>query len=568
MTIKKMETNHETEKKALERGFTPLQAIILGNRLTLEIDDFLHRHDNELPSPYSFKDANLAINALAEAINGREKIWLVSDFDNDGVGAMAASFYLLTKVIGYPEDLIRVQVTKRSDGYGLTKKAIDLMLKETDEETRPDILVTMDIGSSNGEEAKYLQSKCPDMQVVITDHHDVPPKGFPENITAFVNPNKPGCNYPDKTICGAAVVFFILDGVRIKLESEGLKTLTSPYNALSYVASSTVADAVSIESPLNRFIVKYGVQLMNNGIFPAWVTLKNKMERTEEISEITLGWLLGPMINATSRLGDGLDAPFRFLSASTGLVASHNLDRMEEVNAKRKEIQNQLYKDARIEAESQKDNACLVIKLNEKFPGIGGVVAGRLMEDYKKPVFVLMPSEPGVITGSARAPSEYFVLEYLRSLPEGTMIKFGGHKSVAGISLLEEKFELFKTLINEAIKSSGVKVSRQTLYDIEKEGMPTPEDFYELRALAPYGMRFPQPVFAAFGDIEDIENISKKTDAHKRILFREQGSNQIIKINYFNAPPSLDDTLNAIAYNVGENHFRGRKTIQLTVAGT
>lgn len=565
MALLERKPNPVIEQEALSMGFTELQSRLLGNRLSISVDDFLNRHARSIPAPTDFNHGEEAINEILSAIENKKRIWLVSDFDNDGVGAMATSNYLLTKVLNYPKELLRVQVTKRSDGYGLTQKAIDLMLKETDDSNRPDLLITMDLGSSNGKEVEYLKSQCPDMKIIITDHHDVPETGYPENIAAFINPNKPRCNYPDKTICGAAVVFFILDGVRVKMMEKGYNPLHDPYLALSYVASSTVADAVSMESPLNRFIVSFGTNLMNQSVFPSWVSLKKQMESTEKVNEITLGWLLGPMINATSRLGENEDAPFRFFSGETLIQSDKHLKRMSDVNLKRKDIQARLYEIARQDANSQADNACIIVKLNETYPGIAGVVAGRLMEDFKKPVFVLMPSAPGVLTGSARAPGVFFVLEYLRNLPEGTTIKHGGHKSVAGLSLFEEKFEIFKTLMNEQIENSGLKAIEQTLFDKVITGMPSKELFTEIRALAPFGQGFSQPVFMTSGNLLDIENISKKTEAHKRLIFKDE-SGDILKLNYFNAPP-INDEIKEVAYSLNENHFRGKVNLQLAVEG-
>lgn len=570
MALKELSTNKKVEEEALSLGYTPLQSKILGNRL--ESLELFRDPSVSIPSPFSFDEGEKAINAIFDAIVNKKRIWLVSDFDNDGVGAMAASFYILTKIFNVSENLIRVQVTKRFDGYGLTQKAIDKMLSE--ESTPPDILITMDLGSSNGSEVNYLKSQCPNMDVIVTDHHDVPPKGYPEGITAFINPNKPWCSYPDKAICGAAVVFFVLEGVRIKMEKQGLLNLenvwtekqASPFFALSYVASSTIADAVSMQSPVNRYIVSYGLNLMNQGVFPSWVALKNKMDKNEPISEVTLGWLLGPMINATSRLGEHEISPFKFFTSPSLPLAENHLNKMEKVNTSRKAIQSELYQKAMLEAIKQKDDSSLVIVLEDAYPGIAGVVAGRLVSDFKKPVFVLMPSSEGVYTGSCRAPNEFVILPLLRALPNGLLIKFGGHKSVAGLSISSEKIPLFKKLIDEQVDNSGVVVSSSTMIDFYFDGIPTFQTYNELFAFAPYGMGFSQPILGAKGEVVDVNNISKKTDAHKRIQFRTE-SGSVLTLNYFNAPSSFDFNFNEVAYTLGKNYFRGSTKLQFSLEG-
>lgn len=546
-------------------GLTPMQSAILANRLEIPVSEFFSKYQNQIPSPYSFDEGEKAVKAISDAIWKGEKIWLVSDYDMDGIGGMSSCVYLLHHVIGVPMENLIIQVSRRADGYGLTRPTIDKTLKTFTDDNKPSVLVTMDIGSANGPETMYLQKEMPELKIVVTDHHHVP-EDHPVGIEAFVNPNKPGCNYEDKTICGAAVVFFILDAVRMELQSRGWQMNPSapPEYAYAFLAASTVADVVSMQSPLNRMIVSYGLFLQNQQVFPAFAALKKHLE-AEPISEITMGWTLGPMVNATTRLQKRERSPLMFFTATANARAFSSLETLLEVNTERKEVQKELYSKALNQGKSQTDSAAIIISLEDELPGVAGGVASMLVQDFNKPVILLMPAGDGdLLTGSSRAPEGYDLVSAYHNLPEGILVKAGGHKGAAGLSLMKDKFDELYTELNKEIASQDVQTDDNAYYDFEL----TPEininqAVQEIRALAPYGQKFEAPVFKVTGQVKDISNISKKSDAHKNIeLLTPMG---VLTLKYFNAPSVLDETYNTFLVELNQNYFNGSITTQLSV---
>jgi len=550
-------------------GFNEFQSNILAGRLNLSVNDFFTKHQASIPSATEFNHGQEAIDAIAETVRSGGKIWLVSDYDADGVGGMASSIYLLHYVMGVPMENIIPQVSRRSDGYGLTIPTVEKKLKyfEASKET-PDLLITMDIGSANGESTDLLKERLPNLKVVVTDHHHVPEKGFPENITAFINPNKPGCDYPDKTICGASVVFFVLDAVRIKLQNEGWVMNADPSLAYSYLACSTIADVVSMRSPLNRLIVSYGLHLQNQGVFPAWRQLKKTLDAKEPITEMTMGFSLGPMVNATTRLQKKENSPLMFFTSATESRAGASLEILQKINDERKSIQKDLYRSAFNEAEKQADAPVAVIKLDDNLPGVAGGVAGMLVTDFNKPVILIMPtSNKDVLSGSSRAPEGYDLVSAFNNIKEGVLLKAGGHKGAAGLSLLDENFNEFFEEINKQMAEQAKEAAKEdpvAYFDMEiTDGVDLNSAMSNVESLAPYGQEFEAPVFLIKGEVTGIQNISKKTDAHKKISVSTPAGT--VTMSYFNAPSSLTEASNTFLVVLNRNYFNGSVSIQMHV---
>lgn len=569
---------------AVQMGASPIQATILANRLTRPLNDFLSRYSDGLPSPFSMGDVDKAANRIARAIQNQEKIWILSDFDNDGIGGMAVAKHIFIDVFKHPAALMDNQITHRdTDGYGLTMGAISKMEARYESKEKPDLLITIDIGSSNGAEASYLKEHYPEMDVIVTDHHHVPEKGYPDGICAFVNPNKPGDPFEDGTICGASVIFFVLEAARSILEKNmffGQNTI-SVWSAIPFLASATIADCVSMESPLNRYLVQHGLSYINQSQEPNWRALKAEFAPSSEqvITEETMGWKLGPMINSNSRMGMDGQVPLSFFLAKDNLTAETSLTKMMEVNASRKDVQNEILDEALAQAEAQDELNAIIVHLEKGVAGVGGIVASRIKEKFGKPTIVLTTIGDNKSTGSARSVDGLSVLDALKEtdkrLPE-LFLKFGGHHAAAGMTVRNEWIIDFRRTLSEVIDemTGGQELVPSFKVDARLLGKDINMNLInEIEALGPYGQKFESPLFEVKGEVSLWEPLSKKTHVHVKLHIQLQDG-LVMPFTWFNALKSDEyeplffpgQPVKAVV-SLSKNVFRGKASMQALIHG-
>ncbi len=579
MRIKRRVRDESIYQSALKKGMPSLLAHVLACRLsgdTGSLEEIIHPRLKYIPHPERLKDAERAAQRIVAAIVGGEHIGLATDYDTDGVTAHAVIYLALTEYFGVSEARVDSFIGHRmTDGYGVSDHVATRILAQL---PRPSLVITADCGSSD--ELRLVRLKQADIDVIVTDHHVLPPEGPPLSAYAMVNPARADCGYPDDTIAGCMVAWLLMSLVRAQLIATGYLPSAAPklVEVLDYVALGTVADCVGINTAVNRAVVGAGLQLMNRSSRPCWRVIRTLTD-TEEIplSADFLGFQLAPRINARSRLSDPY-AALRFLLAKTDQEALDYLRMLEQDNQVRRQIERTMVKIAKGKAAQQValGRVSLVVYLADGHAGVQGIVASRLVETFGRPAMVLCPAlEPAQLTGSVRGISGLPVraaLQWAADANPGLLIKFGGHRGAAGLTLLTEAFPLLQTSFEAAVRrwldDEAVGPVILTDGDLSPEVI-SQETFWLLEQLQPFGREFDPPLFEGDFLVESCRVVGAD-GVHLAMELSCAGNKY--KAIWFRALDSADSSLPMVvgdfircAYRLSMNTFRETTQLQLLI---
>lgn len=485
LQTKRADFNHIHEKFHI----SPVIARIIRNRDVIgdeDIYNYLNGDLEKISSPWLFKDMDKAVDILRIKISHESKIRIICDYDVDGITSGYILFRSLKK-LGANIDLV---VPRRiEDGYGINEKLI-----KNAYDSGIDTILTCDNGISAYNQVEYAKSLG--MNIIITDHHEVP---FEEtdgkreyivpNADAVVNHKQADCPYPFKELCGAMVAYQLISAL---FETEGIGK-NELYKLLPYAAIATVCDVVDLKGE-NRIIVKQGIKKLKdcndigiNALINACKLDKNNL------SSYQFGFVIGPCLNASGRL-DTAKRATELLDCIDTQKAEVLAKKLVELNAERKDMTNEGAMTA-IEMAQEMDDKVLVLYLKDCHESIAGIIAGRVREKYNKPTFVLTDAEQGV-KGSGRSIEEYDMYSELTKV-KSLLTKFGGHKMAAGISLEEKNIDLFRKMLNENCNLTEEDLYLKVWIDIALPLEYITMDFVnQLEVIKPYGKGNEKPVFA------------------------------------------------------------------------
>ncbi len=472
-------------------GISPVTARLIRNRDIVDETNF-ERYLNgtliDLYDPHLLKDVEKLTDILKQKITKKKKIRIIGDYDIDGV----MSTYLLYRGIKHCGGIVSTQIPDRiKDGYGLNEHLITLA-----KEDEIDTIVTCDNGIAAIPEIALAKELG--MTVLVTDHHEIPfveengeKQYLSSNADAIVNPKQPDCSYPYKNLCGAAVAWKML---QVLYEKCGLP-VEETYDFLENVAFATVGDVMDLTDE-NRILVKEGLKRLHNTKNKGMraLILQNGLEM-QKISAYHIGFVLGPCINASGRLDTAKLSLNLFLETEDALAAAAAAE-LVDLNAQRKDMTLQGTKRAVKEVEEHyMSDKVLVIYLPDVHESLAGIIAGRIRENYYKPVFILTKGEDG-IKGSGRSIEEYSMYEEMCKCRE-LFTKFGGHPMAAGLSLKEEDIDVFREKINACCTLSEADFIPKVKIDIAMPaGYPTTALIEEFSLLEPFGKGNVKPQFA------------------------------------------------------------------------
>lgn len=576
--IKHRQSDDKVYNDCISKGLTPELACIVASRIkpTDPLDDILQPNLRAIVSPEVFTDGEKAALRIAQAINNKKHIVILTDYDCDGITSHTVIKRAFLECFGYPEELLTSIIGHRVyDGYGITQSLVDKILAL---DTLPDIVITADCGSSDQKTIDVLKNKGID--VVVTDHHALPVEGHPVSAYATVNPNRVDCNYPDKTVAGCMVAWLMMSYVRaVLIHQEKLpKDAPTLTPLLSFVALGTVADCVSLgSSATNRAIVQRGLQFINQYAFPCWEAFVDMVgERAYPFNSETLGFQVGPRINACSRLNDPY-AGLYFLMGKDVREADRFLQYLEADNDARKMTEADMVEEAsKIAKEVMATHPnTLVVHLKEGHPGVQGIVASRLVQRYGIPVFVLTPGKDGTLGGSGRSVDGVNIRDQLQLLSEKhpeVFVKFGGHSGAAGVTIHEALVDTFKSGFEETVTRylDGRKLTPVVFTDGELTTKTISLDTYEkLQTLSPFGRGFDAPLFDGLFRIHEAKLVGQDKTHLSLTLGVSYGNT--VKAIWFGAveplavsPYQIGDTLHCV-YKLSKNTFRGNSTVQLMI---
>lgn len=485
--------NKGADFKGIGKKFhiNPVTARLIRNREITDdaaIQKYLYGTLEQLYNPYLLKDVVLLTDILKEKIEQKKKIRIIGDYDIDGV----MSTYILYCAIRFCGGDVSTQIPDRmKDGYGINENLIQKAYEDG-----MDTIITCDNGISAIPEIAYAKSLG--LTVLVTDHHDIPfleeegeKKYLKSEADAIVNPKQPDCAYPFQELCGAAVAWKVM---QVLYEKMGFKR-EDTYIFLENVAFATVGDVMDLTDE-NRILVKEGLKRLRCTTNPGMRALiaQNKLE-PEAVNAYHIGFVLGPCINASGRLDTAKRSLELFLQQDM-VKATEMAAELVELNIQRKDMTLEGVEAAKEQVESSlKDAKVLVVYLPDVHESLAGIIAGRIREQYHRPVFVLTKSEDGV-KGSGRSIEEYSMYEEMCKCRE-LFTKFGGHPMAAGLSMAEENVDIFRRRINELAELTEEDLIPKIRIDVP---MPvtyiTTDLIREFDLLEPFGKGNTKPVFA------------------------------------------------------------------------
>ena len=554
--------------EAISKKFhiSPRLASLIRNRDVIgdeAINQYLNGTIAELYDGMQMKGMPQAVEILTEKIRDREKIRVIGDYDCDGINATYILLEGLEKLGAKVDSDIPDRI---KDGYGLNQHLIDRA-----HEDGIDTIITCDNGIAAAKEIEY--GKALGMTIIVTDHHEVP---YKENeagrryilppADAVVDPRQEGCEYPFKGLCGAAVAYKL---VEVLCEANGQDVADLDY-LLENVAIATVADVMDLTEE-NRILVKQGLEMLkrtsNLGLraLIQCIGLEGK-----KIQAYHIGFILAPCLNASGKL-DTAKRALALLRAKTEREADMLAGDLKALNESRRDMTDRVVDEAmaKVEQTDIRGDKVLVIYLPDCHESLAGLVAGRVRENYYRPVFVLTDSEDGV-KGSGRSIESYSMYEELTGCGD-LLTKFGGHPMAAGLSIDKENVEKFKRRLNDQCTLSEEELTEKVVIDMELPFTAITEHFIEeLEYLEPFGKGNTKPVFAARGVfMQHVKIIGKNKNVAKATAIDAAG-NRMEAICFHDAQEfakqcERNNGKMSITFYPGINEFRGERQIQIVI---
>ncbi|WP_346706224.1 single-stranded-DNA-specific exonuclease RecJ [Merdimonas faecis] len=542
---------------------SPRLACLIRNRDVVgeeAIGQYLNGTIGDLCDGMLMKDMDKAVEILREKLEEGKRLRVIGDYDIDGVNA---TYILLEGLKRLGADADYDIPDRMTDGYGLN---IHLIQRAYDDGV--DTVLTCDNGIAAAEEIAF--GKDMGMTVIVTDHHEVPFEEWGGKkqyllppADAVVDPKRPDCEYPFPHLCGAAVAYKLMEALWESMgrDSEDLDDL------IENVAIATVGDVMDLKGE-NRIFVKEGLQMLERTRNPG---LRSLIECTgladKTISAYHIGFVLGPCLNASGRL-DTAKRALRLLEAKTRKEADQLAWDLKALNDSRKEMTEKAVKEAElmVEASALKEDRVLVIYLPDCHESLAGIVAGRIRERYYKPAFVLTNASEG-LKGSGRSIEAYSMYEEL-SRCKDLLMRFGGHRQAAGLSMKRENLESFRKMINDYCTLTPKDLTEKVVIDMEMPFSCVTEGLIrELALLEPFGKGNTKPVFAARNvRLMDMRVMGRKKNVLKMRAVDANGNT--VEAVYFGDVENLSgrkDTLLSITYYPTLNEYMGQATPQIVI---
>ena len=514
------------------------------------------------------KGIDAAVDLLVVALEQRQRILIVGDFDADGATASTVGMLGLRLLGAAHVDYL---VPNRFEyGYGLTPEIVEVALTRS-----PQLLITVDNGISSVE--GVAAAKKAGLSVLVTDHH-LPGNELPA-ADAIVNPNQPGCEFPSKALAGVGVIFYVLIALRARLNSLGwYQHVKAPNIAelLDLVALGSVADVVPLDAN-NRILVHQGLERIRAGrARPGLKAILEVAKRDHSrITSTDLGFILGPRLNAAGRLDD-MSLGIECLLTDDPNAAREMAAQLDEMNQDRKSIEQGMQREALAQLKDLTlDNMPFGLCLfdPEWHQGVIGILASRLKERYFRPTFAFADAGDGMLKGSGRSVPGFHIrdaLSVVAAQHPDLISKYGGHAMAAGLTLPEANFPLFSQAFDEEVRR---QLREEDLTGrLLSDGSLTIEEFHlelarALRHAGPWGQHFPEPLFHGVFQLVEQRIVGER---HLKVVLKtECGSVKLDGIAFGvdrEVWPNPTIRWVELAYKLALNEFRGNETVQLMIA--
>ena len=559
-----------------------LLGVLLANRGIVtekEREEFLHpQYATGIHDPFLLPDMEKAVVRILSAIKSNEHIVLFTDYDTDGTpaGVILRDFL---KQIGYTN--FQNYIPHRYyEGYGLNIEAIKKF-----KEDGARLMITADCGISNISEVRFAEEEG--INVILTDHHLPPVQCLqvqPHNIKnegecemlppayAVINPKRSDNKYPFDGLCGAGVAFKLVTALLTRGNETGVFAIKDGWEKwlLDMASIATVCDRVPLRGE-NRVLVRFGLTVLQKSPRAGIREFCRAKKITQKfLNEDDIGFSIGPYINAASRMDAPIKA-FNFLTAETDEDARGIVAELGHLNDQRKGLVASIIKEVKHRVAPEDMKAVLVAGNPAWHPGLLGLAANTLTEQFRRPVFLWGGGEAPVLKGSCRSDGSVHIVELMRRAGD-VFADFGGHEFSGGFSVTREKVHTLRDAL--ALAHAGIeKKAPKKPYTIDCE-LPLEKvdwDTYQtIGALAPFGEGNPKPVFL----IPVAEVLQKilfgKEKNHVKLILRDARGRRISAIQFFAGKSEVvagvraGQTISLIA-NLERNIFGNKGELRLRI---
>lgn len=474
------------------------------------------------------KNIELATARIIKAIENKEKIIIYSDYDADGIpGAVILSDFF--KKIKYEN--VEVYIPHRNrEGFGLNISALEKLADDGAQ-----LIITIDCGISDIAEAKFAQELGIDL--IITDHHE-PHDELPPAY-AIVNPKLPDCQYPEKMICGSAVIFRVVQAL-IHFGNYDIHEGWEKW-LLDMVGIATVSDMVPLTGE-NRVFAHFGLQVLRKSPRKGLMKLLRKSGTYQKgLNEEDIGFTISPRINAASRMGEPKLA-FQLLSTDDEIEADTLVDHLSKINDERKGHVASMVKELnKYILKNIGENPTVVATGNPKWqPSLLGLAANSIAEKYQCPVFLWGRGDGKELKGSCRSIPGVNTFEVMKAMPENFFTVYGGHAEAGGFVLPIQSVDIMQREFEKAMSVLEVLEKIQKYVDIEITIDDITNDLYlSLQKLSPFGNANPQPYFLIKTAVPSYVKQFGKTANHMEIGFKNSKGNTLRAISFFSDDSSF-----------------------------
>ena len=535
-----------------ELGVNPIVAKLMVNR-HIDVDEgrqFLQGTLSDLLDPFTLKDMDVAVSLVLETIESHKPIVIYGDYDVDGITATSVLYRFLKKL---GADVIYYIPERQSEGYGLNLEALEHLI-----ERGTALVITVDCGISSYDIVEAVRDR---IDMIITDHHTAP--DMIPRAKAVINHKQKDCPYKDKNLSGVGVAFKLCQALWLTKHGEWY------LDDLDIVALGTVADVVPLVGE-NRIIVKSGLEKMNrepNLGIKKLIDVAGLHERT--ITSGHIGFTLAPRLNAAGRVTHATRAVELLVTDDEDIVEAI-ADELNETNRERQELERNIHELARVDVANQghKADYVTIVAGEEWHPGVIGIVASRLVEEFYKPTLVISIHD-GIGKGSCRSIDGFNIYDALKSC-EDILLQFGGHAAAAGFSIDANRIDELRERLTKYCKAVITDEEYIPVVAIDAE-LPVDDIDVDIidrvSDLEPYGMANSTPVFAIMeATVQDIMLMGQLKN-HCKIIF--ETSNGTLDAIAWNRPDLFKfifvGTVVKVAFSLQKNEWQGMVSPQLMI---
>jgi len=532
-------------------GKSALLAQVLYNRGLrdpAQFELFINGDERLSADPMLLPDMEKTISRLYRALLSGEKIAVYGDFDVDGVTSTALMVQGLTSLGGIVIPYIPHRIT---EGHGLREGALDELHQQG-----INLIVTVDCGITDVEEARHAAKLG--MTLIITDHHVTPP--VLPTAYAIVNPKLPRSKYPFIELSGVGVAYKVMQALMNSLGKEDQMEAH-----MDLVALGTVADMVPLVGE-NRYLVKRGIRTLNQNSRLGIREIINKAGlSTGNLDAESITWCLSPWLNASGRLEHAI-ASYKLLTTQSGEEARELATMLGQQNVERQRLTSKAMTEARAQIAIQ-GLTPLIMLVNREFPlGIAGPVAGKLSEEYYRPVVIVNIDEK-TASGSSRSIPEFNIIEAFNQC-SGLLGRFGGHAQAAGFTMPAKNIHLLKNALIELAAAQLKEVDLRPRLNIDAEvslSQLVPETYQMLQTLSPFGKANPVPTFVSRGvRVTSCRTMGSEAQ-HLRLKLKQDGTPfDAVAFKLGEAAKDMAESLD-IVYNLELDRWSGIENLRLNI---